>query len=86
MRIGREVPPTQTKADLWHSRLGHQGQNVLNQINTQHKINISLSDLKQAEQHSCQTCVEGKLSRRAIRSTADPQYKTTIHFNAYMQI
>lgn len=76
MHVSREVPHTQTKADLWHSRLGHQGQNVLNQINTQHKINISLSDLKQAEQHYCQTCVKGKLTRQAIHSTADPQYKT----------
>ena len=75
MCVGREVPSTQTKASLWHSRLGHQGQNILNQINTQHKINLSLSDLKKAEQHYCQICVKGKLSRQAIHSTADPQYK-----------
>ena len=75
MCVGREVPSTQTKANLWHSRLGHQGQHVLTQINTQHKINLSLSDLKQSEQYSCKTCVKGKLSRQAIHSTADPQYK-----------
>jgi transposase InsO family protein len=75
VHASREVPHTQTKADLWHSRLGHQGQNVLTQINAQHKINLSLSDLKQAEQHYCQSCVKGKLSRQAIHSTADHQYK-----------
>ena len=77
MHLSREVPPTQTKVDLWHSRLGHQGQQVLNQVNTQHKINLSSSDLKQAEQSPCLTCVRGKAIRQPIHSVADPQYKAT---------
>jgi transposase InsO family protein len=73
--INREVPLIQTKADLWHSRIGHQGHRVLNEINTQFKINLSLSDLQQAEQCSCLTCIKGKITRAPIHSVADPQYK-----------
>ena len=61
--------------DLWHSRIGHQGHGVLNEINTQFKINLSSSDIQQAAQCTCLICVKGKINRAPIHSVADPQYR-----------
>jgi transposase InsO family protein len=75
--MGTDDPTSQSKATLWHTRLGHQGHTVLNEVNTQFKLNISRSDLDRIKGRSCLTCTRGKSIRTAIHSTAHPQYKVT---------
>jgi hypothetical protein len=72
---GIEDPNIRTKANLWHSRLGHQGHSVLKEFNTQCKLNLSQSELQVERDSSCLTCIQGKSIRTAIHSVADSQYK-----------
>jgi hypothetical protein len=73
--VNIEDPDIQSKASLWHSRIGHQGQSVLNEINAQYKLNIPQSVLQKGKNSSCTICTKGKIIRTAIHQAADPQYK-----------
>jgi hypothetical protein len=75
--MGIEDPESQTKASLWHTRLGHQGHKVLEEINTKFNLSISKSDLAKIRDKLCTICTQGKSIRKAIHSEADPQYKAT---------
>ena len=72
-----ESPTILSQGNLWHARLGHQGDNVLASVNTQFKLNMTQSELNDSVGSSCIVCKQGKTTRASVRQTADSQYKAT---------
>ena len=72
-----ESPTILSQGNLWHARLGHQGDKVLASANTQFKLNMTQSELNDSVCSSCIVCKQGKTTRTPIRQTADSQYKAT---------
>ena len=66
-----------SKAQLWHSRLGHQHSAVLANSNIMFKLGVTQKDLNHFHNCVCESCALGKSQRAPIGSFADPQYKAT---------
>lgn len=62
---------------MWHSRTGHISLSKLVHANTRFKLGISGEALSQLTASDCIPCVQGKATRKAIRSAADTQYRAT---------